>query len=160
MNPYSSKKEEQTKQQSHLLRFKLIFNICFSVSWMKPAARKLQRQLTYAENNFVDSFALVARTLLMPHCCFTNLFFSDELDSFMYQTVGHDVINLYSEAIGLPLFRRTIAGSSVCQKLNYESSNEDEVEDLLLLLKRIQVQYLMSGLQTVKFWGKIRENNS
>ena len=69
----------------------------------------------------------------------------------MYQTVGHDVINLYAEAIGLPLFRRTIAGSSVCQKLNYEPSSEDEVEDLMLLLKRIQVQHLMYRLWTVRF---------
>ena len=65
--------------------------------------------------------------------------FSDELDSFMFQTVGHDVIDLYADAIGLPLFRRTIAGSSICQELNYDYNNGDEVEDLLLLLKEIQV---------------------
>ncbi|XP_065051613.1 uncharacterized protein LOC135681209 [Rhopilema esculentum] len=62
----------------------------------------------------------------------------DELDSFMFQTVGHDVIDLYADAIRLPLFRRTIAGSSICQELDYDYSNGDEVEDLFLLLKEIQ----------------------
>ena len=29
----------------------------------------------------------------------------NELDSYMYQTVGHQAINLYAEAMRLPLFR-------------------------------------------------------
>ncbi len=33
---------------------------------------------------------------------------SDELDSFMYQTVGHDGIAVISECMGLPLFRRPV----------------------------------------------------
>lgn len=31
----------------------------------------------------------------------------------MYQTVGHDAINFYSEAMGLPLFRREIKGEPI-----------------------------------------------
>eukprot|EP00794_Sanderia_malayensis_P017787 gene17788-19564_t len=64
----------------------------------------------------------------------------DEIDSYMYQTVGHDVIDVYAEAIGLPLFRRTIRGSSVCKDMVYEESDADEVEDLFQLLKEIQKQ--------------------
>ena len=39
----------------------------------------------------------------------------DELDSYMFQTVGHGVIPLYAQCMGLPLYRRRISGSSVHQ---------------------------------------------
>ena len=57
----------------------------------------------------------------------------------MYQTVGHDVIDLYAEALGLPLFRKSISGKSLVTELNYECNEDDEVEDLCLLLKDVQV---------------------
>ena len=34
----------------------------------------------------------------------------NELDSYMYQTVGHQAIEYYAEAMGLPLFRGEIKG--------------------------------------------------
>ncbi|CAN0892713.1 Diphthine--ammonia ligase [Linum grandiflorum] len=36
----------------------------------------------------------------------------DELDSYMYQTVGHQIVVSYAECIGVPLFRRQIKGST------------------------------------------------
>jgi diphthine-ammonia ligase len=79
----------------------------------------------------------------------------DELDSYMYQTVGHDVIPLYAEAMGLPLFRRTISGSSVAMELEYEQTEQDEVEDLFVLLK--QIKYEIPELQGVSV-GAILSN--
>lgn len=35
----------------------------------------------------------------------------DEMDSYMYQTVAHQVVGLYAECTGLPLFRRRIRGT-------------------------------------------------
>lgn len=35
-----------------------------------------------------------------------------ELDSFMYQTVGHELIQAYAECTGLPLYRRQTRGKS------------------------------------------------
>ena len=35
----------------------------------------------------------------------------NELDSYMFQTVGHQAIDLYAEAMNLPLFRGDIKGS-------------------------------------------------
>ena len=61
----------------------------------------------------------------------------EELDSYMYQTVGHGLIEAYSKCTGLPLFRRKIRGSSVNQDLIYEEGGEgsgDEVEDLMALV--------------------------
>ena len=57
----------------------------------------------------------------------------------MYQTVGHDALSLYSDAIGLALYRRTIKGSSYSVGADYQPDAKDEVEDLYLLLEDIKV---------------------
>lgn len=62
----------------------------------------------------------------------------DEIDSFMYQTVGHQAIDAYAEAMGLPLYRIEITGSAQQQTLHYsfetDSSKHDEVENLYLYI--------------------------
>ncbi|KAF7252092.1 Diphthine--ammonia ligase [Varanus komodoensis] len=62
----------------------------------------------------------------------------DELDSYMYQTVGHHAIELYAEAMGLPLYRHTITGTGVATGKTYTRCKDDEVEDLYQLLKLIK----------------------
>ncbi|XP_078314514.1 uncharacterized protein LOC111129115 isoform X2 [Crassostrea virginica] len=62
----------------------------------------------------------------------------DELDSYMFQTVGHHGIDLYAEAMGLPLYRHTIKGSSKSIDKDYTVTENDEVEDLLHLLKKVK----------------------
>lgn len=57
----------------------------------------------------------------------------------MYQTVGHQAIELYAEAMGLPLYRRTIQGSSLNTGKNYSKTDGDEVEDLYELLHLVKV---------------------
>lgn len=64
---------------------------------------------------------------------------SDELDSYMYQTVGHQAIDLYAEAMALPLYRRTIRGRSLDTGREYTKCEGDEVEDLYELLKLVKV---------------------
>jgi len=59
----------------------------------------------------------------------------DELDSFMFQSVGHEAINLIAEAIGLPLFRQPTSGISKCQSLSYKPVTNDEVSCLLDLIQ-------------------------
>nr|XP_025854211.1 diphthine--ammonia ligase isoform X4 [Vulpes vulpes] len=63
---------------------------------------------------------------------------SDELDSYMYQTVGHHAIDLYAEAMALPLYRHTIRGRSVDTGRVYTKCEGDEVEDLYELLKLVK----------------------
>lgn len=64
------------------------------------------------------------------------------MDSYMYQTVGHQGIDLYAEAMGLPLYRETISGDAVDQGRDYKPTENDEVEDLYGLLSKIKVQIL------------------
>ncbi|OAP54969.1 hypothetical protein AYL99_10669 [Fonsecaea erecta] len=64
----------------------------------------------------------------------------EDLNSFMYQTVGHSVIPLYAECLGIPLYRREITGSAVQMGRYYDasvldSSLLDETEDLVPLLR-------------------------
>ncbi|XP_045107874.1 diphthine--ammonia ligase-like [Portunus trituberculatus] len=64
---------------------------------------------------------------------------TDELDSYMYQSVGHMGVEMYAEAVGVPLFRRVIQGSSLnTTSITYNPTEGDEVEDLYLLLKEVQ----------------------
>lgn len=61
----------------------------------------------------------------------------DELDSYMYQTVGHDLLEAYSHCYQLPLYQRTIQGNPLIQSYNYTPSVDDEVEDLYELLQTV-----------------------
>ncbi|KAI0117387.1 adenine nucleotide alpha hydrolases-like protein [Daldinia grandis] len=65
-----------------------------------------------------------------------------DLNSFMYQTVGHQVIPLYAQATGLPLFRRPILGTAVDHGISYQDpdghrGDEDETESLVPLLRAV-----------------------
>uniref|UniRef100_A0A2M4AJ88 Diphthine--ammonia ligase n=1 Tax=Anopheles triannulatus TaxID=58253 RepID=A0A2M4AJ88_9DIPT len=62
----------------------------------------------------------------------------DELDSYMYQTVGHQGIEKLAEAMELPLYRRMTRGHSINTKRHYEPTEDDEVEDLYELLAEVQ----------------------
>lgn len=62
----------------------------------------------------------------------------DELDSYMYQTVGHDVIHLYKDCLGVPLYRREINGQPIEQGSDYVVTAADETEDLYELLKEVK----------------------
>lgn len=62
-----------------------------------------------------------------------------ELDSFMFQTVGHDLVNWYPKCSSIPLYKQAIQrNSSKNVALNYSKTKEDEIEDLYVLLDRVK----------------------
>ncbi|TNY18939.1 meiotically up-regulated 71 protein [Rhodotorula diobovata] len=75
----------------------------------------------------------------------------DELDSFMYQTVGSSGLATLAQALGLPLVTHTIRGTARNQGSQYGSRDHshqttpqeqgDETEDLLHLLERVKASY-------------------
>uniref|UniRef100_U3JT08 Diphthine--ammonia ligase n=1 Tax=Ficedula albicollis TaxID=59894 RepID=U3JT08_FICAL len=71
---------------------------------------------------------------------------ADELDSYMYQTVGHHAIDLYAEALDLPLYRGFIKGTSVNTGRVYTACQEDEVEDLYQLMKLVKEKEGVEGV--------------
>lgn len=60
----------------------------------------------------------------------------NELDSYMYQSVGSELLDLYAEAMGIPMYRGCINGKVLNTGLEYAPSDGDEVEDLFQLLNR------------------------
>ncbi|CAO1632197.1 unnamed protein product [Sympodiomycopsis kandeliae] len=64
----------------------------------------------------------------------------DELDSYMYQTVGHDAVHLVAEAMELPLYRHVITGKplSIDQSFGIKKEEQDETEDLYKLLVTVK----------------------
>ena len=68
---------------------------------------------------------------------------TEDLDSYMYQTVGHTVLPLYEQALGLPLYRQEILGSAVNQSKCYGPTDgeEDETEILVPLLNKVKARH-------------------
>lgn len=66
---------------------------------------------------------------------------NEDINSYMYQTVGHSVIPLYEQALCIPLYRQEITGKAVNSARDYSSPDspwqeKDETEDLLPLLRK------------------------
>ncbi|KAK4173050.1 putative ribonuclease [Triangularia setosa] len=76
----------------------------------------------------------------------------EDLNSHMYQTVGHSIIPLYAEATGIPLYRKTISSVGATQRgkdySHYVSTPEevderrrDETESMFYLLREIKQRH-------------------
>ncbi|KAL1890252.1 hypothetical protein Sste5346_008406 [Sporothrix stenoceras] len=67
----------------------------------------------------------------------------EDLNSFMYQTVGHQVLPLYAAATGLPLYRQPILGHAVQSGREYHHGSEegDETESMTRLLRRVMADH-------------------
>ncbi|QLQ82348.1 hypothetical protein HG537_0H01090 [Torulaspora globosa] len=92
-----------------------------------------------------DSCFNVLHCLRQGHvlAAFANLHPADvtkqELDSYMFQTVGHDIVSQYDRCAGVPLFRQQIKyASSRNLEMNYTLTLEDEIEDLYFLLAKVK----------------------
>ena len=85
-----------------------------------------------------------------------------DLQSYMYQTVGHNLVPFYGEALGLPLYCQSIIGEAVDASKYYDSqmsvndyrskedNSLDETESLLTLLRIVvaahpEINALCSG---------------
>ncbi|KAI4250966.1 MAG: hypothetical protein L6R42_008553, partial [Xanthoria sp. 1 TBL-2021] len=78
-----------------------------------------------------------------------------DLNSFMYQTVGHTLIPLYAEILALPLYREEIRGTAINRAKEYSTAyqdddetgssstalDHDETESMMTLLQRIVADY-------------------
>jgi diphthine-ammonia ligase len=59
----------------------------------------------------------------------------------MYQSVGHEIIDLFAKAMELPLYRAEIKGDAQTTEKEYEQPVQgDEVEDLYELLAEVKVK--------------------
>jgi len=63
------------------------------------------------------------------------------MDSYMFQTVGHDAIEWVAACFGLPLIRRELLRDSKAIGNDYVRTEDDEVEDLYELLLQVKVTF-------------------
>ncbi|UYV80460.1 DPH6 [Cordylochernes scorpioides] len=63
----------------------------------------------------------------------------EEVDSFMYQSVGQSAVRFFKEAMELPFFSAKIEGTAVNQDLEYSVTEGDEVESLYRLLHQVKM---------------------
>jgi len=61
----------------------------------------------------------------------------DEVESHMFQTIGHGIVEAIARCMGVPFFSLPIGGSSRLTDLNYVRTEGDEVEDLYRLLSML-----------------------
>ena len=64
----------------------------------------------------------------------------------MFQTVGHEAVELVAEAMAVPLYRAVTSGHSRERGLHYSPREGDEVEDLYHLLRRVQSSEGVEGV--------------
>ncbi|KZW04104.1 hypothetical protein EXIGLDRAFT_15336 [Exidia glandulosa HHB12029] len=73
----------------------------------------------------------------------------DEIDSYLYQTVGQDAIDLVAQALDVPLYRRVIEGAAIELGNEYGGRTRqdasrvegDETEDLYDLLSNVKAHH-------------------
>jgi hypothetical protein len=81
-----------------------------------------------------------------------HLWSTEELDSYLYQTVGQDAIEFVARALDIPLYRRVISGTALVQDSEYGGRDArerggvdgDETEDLYALLAHVKVMQTLS----------------
>lgn len=98
-----------------------------------------------------DSFFNIQHCIAQGHelVALANLYPSqnvDEIDSFMFQTVGHNLIEHYGECLAVPVYRKTICGGSKNQELEYSVTQDDEIEDLHELLLTVMAHHAIEAV--------------
>ncbi|KAJ2559868.1 diphthine--ammonia ligase [Coemansia sp. RSA 1933] len=74
---------------------------------------------------------------------------NEEMDSFLFQTVGSSAVGTIAECMGVPFYHAEIRGTAVTQTLDYELTQGDETEDLFLLLKQVMENHPEVGAVSV-----------
>ncbi|ETV91095.1 hypothetical protein, variant [Aphanomyces invadans] len=73
-------------------------------------------------------------TLQPPHA-------NEEVDSFMFQSIGTHIVEHIATCMDVPWVSHTLEGKSVSTEMGYDTTEGDEVEDLLLLLQQVQQKF-------------------
>ena len=58
-----------------------------------------------------------------------------EMDSYMYQSAGNEIIPLIAQCLDVPFYQVTTTGKALIQDLEYSKTQNDEVEDLFRLIE-------------------------
>lgn len=63
-----------------------------------------------------------------------------ETDSYMFQTIGYNLIQGIGECLEVPVYQSILSGKSVNVEMNYTPTENDEIEDMYKLMLEIKVR--------------------
>ncbi|KAH7131997.1 ATP binding L-PSP endoribonuclease family protein-like protein [Dendryphion nanum] len=91
----------------------------------------------------INGHTITALANLHPRVPANGAESEEDINSYMYQTVGHTVIPLYEEALGIPLYRQEILGAAVNTDRDYAAPQDadDETESLVPLLLKVKAAH-------------------
>ncbi|KAG5860607.1 diphthamide synthase [Encephalitozoon hellem] len=79
-------------------------------------------------------------------------------DSFMYQTVGSEVIEMLGECLDIPVFIYHTRCRSINQSLEYNREEGDEVEDLYAAVSHIKEKIEFEGVSSGAILSRYQKN--
>lgn len=80
------------------------------------------------------------------------------VDSYMYQTVGSEVVKYFGDCLDLPLFVYNTKCQTINKELNYKSEQNDEVEDLHFALSEIRNKIEFEGVSSGAILSRYQKN--
>ena len=90
---------------------------------------------------------IVALANIKPHI-------QGEMDSYMYQSVGNEAIEIISKAIDIPLYQIETQGIAKVKDLFYVQTENDEIEDLYQILKMVKNKHpSIRGVSSGAIWS-------
>lgn len=83
----------------------------------------------------------------------------NEIDSYMYQSVGSELCSAIAECLNVPIIIKEITGSPINKDLEYKETKEDEVEDLYNLIKEAKEKFpLINSVSSGAILSKYQKN--
>lgn len=79
-------------------------------------------------------------------------------DSYMYQTVGSEIVQLLGECLDVPIFVHETGCRSINQDLTYKEEDGDEVEDLYIAVRRIRECLDFQGVSSGAILSRYQKN--
>ena len=83
---------------------------------------------------------------------------TDQIDSYMYQSIGKELIDCYSACLNLPIIKFNSKMLHKNKNLNYTPEDEDEVEDLYNALKDARNQFKFEGVSSGAILSNYQKN--
>ncbi|EOB15456.1 ATP-binding domain protein 4 [Nosema bombycis CQ1] len=83
---------------------------------------------------------------------------SSYVDSYMYQTVGSEVVEHFGKCLDVPLFTSVSQCKAIDTELNYTGDREDEVEDLFKALSEIKKKIKFEAISSGAILSRYQKN--
>ncbi|KAM0680890.1 hypothetical protein COBT_004144, partial [Conglomerata obtusa] len=83
---------------------------------------------------------------------------SKNIDSFMYQSIGSEIIEAYSKCLNVPLYTHNTSSKCLNQDLKYTKTKNDEVEDLFKAIYDVKLQTEFDAVSSGAILSEYQKN--